>query len=88
MVVIPLFNGMLSDGLMVRSIDVMSRMMSGGEKVTTAVFTADHNGASPEFAIKFPITKQSRTLTPAFTICISFTSIPPVPSVVPLKVNT
>ena len=42
MVVTPLFNGMLSDGLMVRSMDVRSRIISGGVKVAAAVLTFPH----------------------------------------------
>ena len=68
MVVKPVFNGMLSDGLMLRSMDVMSRIMLGASPVKLfagfvqeiAVFAL--KSISPPY-IGF-------TNTPACTICI------------------
>ena len=88
MVVIPLFNGMLSDGLMVRSMDVMSKMMLG-ESSAGSMKPLFHSILLELVVniILWPELFIYPSATPAATICISPTSIPPVPLVVALRVN-
>ena len=95
MVVIPLVNGMLSDGLMLRSMDVMSRIMLGASPVKLfAVFFQEI--AVFELKSISPPADTGITNTPACTICIAPVSIPPSKKLVPLvivspvalKVNT
>ena len=73
MVVVPLTNGMLSDGLMVRLMEVRSRTKAGA-------VVGDDDGELLQYGAEFtyvPFESSTLISIPVCIICISLTSIPP-----------